>query len=307
MDFNNHSFAYAPQLTGGFTITTAAPLPPAPAPSRVPRITLQEAIEAVLEAKLKSNLSPLYLAGLRQYLTLFAKGREQMAIDDVTLETLEYWFQLRGGKPRSIQHNIGRLSSLFSFAVRRGWISENPCYRLEPIRIQPQSPRVLTVEEARALLDFCRAKKPQLLAWLVIGMFAGVRPHELLQLKWSNVDLGNGTVTIDASVSKVSRRRIVKLEPVAVEWLKLCDQSKPLALPLETMRYHRYDLAGAIRCKTWPPDLLRHSAASYLLALHQDAPKVAFWLGNSPRILMSHYWSLTTKEDAERFFAIRPE
>ncbi len=43
-----------------------------------------------------------------------------------------------------------------------------------------------------------------------------------------------------------------------------------------------------------------------MLAFHQDPGKVAFWLGNSPKILMNHDWQVVTPEAAKEFFAIFP-
>jgi hypothetical protein len=48
----------------------------------------------------------------------------------------------------------------------------------------------------------------------------------------------------------------------------------------------------------------RHTAASYLLALHKDAGKVANMLGNSPQILLSHYHDPVTEVDCKTFWGI---
>ena len=305
MDFTQ-SYAFVPQFAGGFTITTAAPPAPAPAPP-AKDCKLGDAIAALLVAKEGANRSEVYLQQLGFSLRAFAKGREDMDVAEITLETIEAWLTERDYGPRSRMGIIGRISSLLSFCIRRGWITENPCRRIEPTFITAAAPRILTVEEARTLLDYTRAHRPEMLAWLALGIFTGIRPYELIALDWPNVDLEKRRVVVDAAISKVSRRRIVEMHPTVVEWLKLCDPSERLTPNFHTARKYRYQLAGALGWKQWKHDLARHTAASYLLALHQDAPKVAYSLGNSPRILMSHYWSLTTKEDAEKFFALRPE
>jgi len=43
-----------------------------------------------------------------------------------------------------------------------------------------------------------------------------------------------------------------------------------------------------------------------MLASHQDAGKVALWLGNSPKILLSHYHHLSDAADADAFWRILP-
>lgn len=54
----------------------------------------------------------------------------------------------------------------------------------------------------------------------------------------------------------------------------------------------------------WPQDLLRHTAASYLLALYGDAGKVAARLGNSSSVLLSHYHQPVTQADCEKFWSL---
>jgi integrase len=56
----------------------------------------------------------------------------------------------------------------------------------------------------------------------------------------------------------------------------------------------------------WHQDVMRHTCASYLLASEQDAGNVALWLGNSPKILVAHYWGLAKEEDATAFWSIFP-
>jgi hypothetical protein len=52
---------------------------------------------------------------------------------------------------------------------------------------------------------------------------------------------------------------------------------------------------------------LRHSFASYHLALHEDAPKTALQIGHqSPAVLFEHYRELTAPEEALRYWNIRP-
>jgi hypothetical protein len=56
----------------------------------------------------------------------------------------------------------------------------------------------------------------------------------------------------------------------------------------------------------WKRNALRHSYASYRLALIQDAAKVALEMGNSPAILFKHYRELVTPDQATGWFEIVP-
>lgn len=53
---------------------------------------------------------------------------------------------------------------------------------------------------------------------------------------------------------------------------------------------------------------MRHTFATYATAYTEDAAKVSLWLGHEgkPQMLHRHYRGLTTKAQAEAFFALRP-
>ena len=263
--------------------------------------TLQEATGALLDAKAKANLRPVYLAGLRCYLNAFAKGREEAMIASITTADLERWFSERDEKPGTRASNIGRLRSLFSFCQRREWLKRNPCDALEHVRIDTTPPRILTPSEVRAVFAACPSR---LLPFLTLAVFAGIRPDEILNLTWPDVRWDLGAVMVNRT--KTRRRRIVPLEPVALEWLRTCDQTADLCPSLATVKRDRKALRAALNGE-WPQDVLRHTAASYLLSLHGDAGKVALRLGNSAGILMRHYHNLVSAEATKEFWAVKPQ
>jgi integrase len=245
---------------------------------------------------------------LRNYLHSFAAGRQQLSIDKITVADIEGWFDGRGEAPATRCSNLGRLGALFDLAWRRRYLPENPCLRVTQPRLEQKPPRILSPKEAKALLVTCRKQTPDLLAWLTLGVFAGIRPDELRRLAWADVDAQQGLVTVAAAASKVRRRRIVTLHETARSWLSICKPGRPdqpiTPSPIREKR-QRARLVGASGVK-WSHDLLRHSAASFLLAHHQDAGKVANMLGNSVRILESTYKNLVTPSDCAAFWKLTP-
>lgn len=270
-------------------------------------ITLSRAVESLLTAKRMGNCRPRYIESLRAYLKQFARDREEMLLDDFDVTTIEQWFANRTESLTTMASNVGRLSALFGFAVRREWIARNPVRQLERIRIERKAPFILNVDQARALMGYVVAKKPNEIAFFTFALFAGVRPEEIERITWQSIDLDRGMVTIDAAASKVRRRRIMDIEPNAIAFLKLA-KAKGARIPVKKMTRRRY-LDHAERLlgfNTWPQDSLRHSAASYLLAKHKNAGLVADRLGNSPSILLRYYRELVGPDDCAAFWAITP-
>jgi integrase len=80
-------------------------------------------------------------------------------------------------------------------------------------------------------MEDARIHDLELLSFLVLGFYAGLRPiGELQKLRWCDVSLDDALVTVPSNVSKTCTRRFVSLTPNAVAWLRLTgvsDRSKP--------------------------------------------------------------------------------
>lgn len=255
-------------------------------------------VEACVAAKRAANRSARYVKSLEYYLRQFAAGREERALADFTAEEVEAWM-LRYPSFYTRQTWLNRLSTLFAFAVRRGFIAANPCDRLDRVTVRQTPPVILTPAQSHDLLAQCpTVMRP----YIVLGMFAGVRPEEIERLDWAQVDLDAGTVAVDG---KTNRRRIVGLHPRAVTELRKHPlRSGPVAPSSSTIARWRATARRALGLTHWPQDLLRHTAASYLLALHGDAGKVATMLGNSSGILLTHYHEPVRNGDCGHFWEV---
>jgi site-specific recombinase XerD len=262
---------------------------------------LSETISEVLAAKKAANRRPKYLAELGRYLRVFARGRESMNVGDFGVVEIEAWFAGRSESPSARAGNIGKLSALFDHCWRRGYINENPCLRVEKPHVEIGVPKILSVEQTERLMAAAFETDKELIPELALGLFAGVRPNEIARLSFEKIDLDRKLLTIDAAASKVRHRRLVNLHPTCVAWLKLGGQ-----LRVETNRRRRMDaLKEAARIEEWPHDVLRHTAASHLVALH-GARTAAEMLGNSETMLFKHYRELVRSEETKRFWQILP-
>ena len=194
---------------------------------------------------------------------------------------------------------LSRVSALFAFCVRRGYCDKNPCDRIEPVTCDRKPPSIVTPGQSRELL----AAAPTVMRpYIILGMFAGIRPEELTRLDWSHINLETATVNIDFPKVR-GRRRIVPLDPLSVSLLKQHPLQRGAVSPCRaTICRWRKRSRALIGLARFPQDLFRHTAASYLLAKHQDAGKLALWLGNSVKVLMSHYIVPVSATECESFW-----
>lgn len=279
----------------------------APQSVPVPSASLGVVMADCVRSKVAAQRRACYVKSLTYYLGRFTRGRETLPISVVRTEDVESWLA-KFTDASSRQTWLNRVNTLFSYATKREIIARNPCDKIERVVIDHKTPDVLTVEQADQLLRHVVKYKHSQLATLVLGLFAGLRPGEVGRITWDAVNLDAAQIAISAAASKVRRRRVVTLQPNAVAWLRLAKELNALLPPSEqSTRRFRRQWAKVLGFKGgWPADILRHTAATHMLAATGDAGKVATQLGNSIAVLHRHYFGVTQPDEAKIFWSIMP-
>jgi integrase len=172
---------------------------------------------------------------------------------------------------------------------------------LERVTVDKMPPRILTPAESRLIY---KATRTVMRPYVVLGLYVGLRPEEITRLDWSHIDLEAGTVRATGK----RRTRLVTMEPLAVKLLREHPLKKgPVAPCNSVIDRWRVKIRKLLGLDRWPQDLLRHTAASYLLALIQDAGKVATRLGNSVKVLNGHYLNVIKADDCAEFWSLHAE
>ena len=258
---------------------------------------------------------------LRYRLGAFAKTYGTRKLSEITLPELQAWSNDPTLSAVSRRHMLTKLSQLYHYAEKHGWCEKNIAAYVARPSIAEREPGFLTVAQAARLLE-C-ATDTDMLPYVVLGLFTGIRTNELERLTWDKVKLSEGVIIIDGAVAKTKSRRVIDLNDTAKDWVTTCAKfTGSIVDPVNfrkrkdaLLRAARFgtlgketkkEKAAGITLECWPENALRHTAATYTYALSQDAVRVSAMLGNSPDVLHRHYRGLVTKADAERFFALRP-
>src|SRR5207244_13285326 len=115
------------------------------------------------------------------------------------------------------RNNLRRtLVMMFSYAAKHGYTTSNPAAETQKAKEIDAPPGILTVQQTARLLE---AASPELLPYVAIGAFAGLRRAELERLDWSEIDFDDGSIEVTAKKSKTARRRFVQMQPNLREWL----------------------------------------------------------------------------------------
>jgi integrase len=142
-----------------------------------------------------------------------------------------------GRAPRTIAGALATLGSILRYALRRGYIADNPLRLLEAgERPRPASnpQRALGQDERARLLQACA---PRYRPLIVTALYTGMWISELLALTWSDIGLDEGVVHVRAQLSRahagVPARRVAPKTAAAIRDIPLVAQLAAL------LREHR--------------------------------------------------------------------
>jgi integrase len=192
------------------------------------------------------------------------------------------------------------ISVALEFARRRGCAKINAAADVRIARKLRGEVTILTPDEVASLLHKCA---PDLVPYIAICAFAGLRPLEASALDWSDVHLDMLQIEVRAKHSKTRRHRLVPIQPNLLKWLA------PLRKPAGTIGYsRRYFRAAyaAVGIATWKNDVLRHSYGTYRLPILKSAEALALEMGNSPDVIFRHYRRPLGEQQGQEYFAIVP-
>ncbi len=118
---------------------------------------------------------------------------------------------------RTLQKDRAVLHRLFDFADRLELREGNPVARVEQPKADPRTPVLLTDEQYETLLTECEPNPLLHLYTLTLGETGGRCQSEVLHLKWTDVDLGEGFIEIrsgdDGHRTKSGKSRFVPMTP----------------------------------------------------------------------------------------------
>ena len=272
--------------------------------------TAVDLVAELLSVKAADGASERYLSDLRSRLGQFAADFDGKPVAEITSTEVDHWLRslcdTGTGKPlaATTRNNFRRvLIVAFNFARERGYCVGNAAEKSAKAKVVESAVGILSIEQTAALLERAPA---ELLPYVAIGAFAGLRRAELERLDWREVDLAAGLIEVTARKAKSARRRFVKIQSNLAQWLTPHAQHRGDVTPpnfrelLDTAR-----LAASI--KQWPQNALRHSFASYHLAHFNDAAALALELGHTNgNLVFQHYRQLVKPKEAERYWKIAP-
>jgi len=143
----------------------------------------------------------------------------------------------KGGlSARSVVYHHRILSNALDYAVRMGLVVRNVAKVVEPPRVARVAMRTLSLEEVSCFLD--AARDTDHYVYFATLLYTGLRRGELLALRWRNLDLGSGKLSVVETAYKLGTGEYRIKEP------KTLHSRRTVVLPsslVELLTAYRFD------------------------------------------------------------------
>ncbi len=183
--------------------------------------------------------------------------------------------RLKAIKPVTVNIELRTLRAFFNTAVRWKLLESNP-FKIQLVKVPENRPTFLTKVEFQKLLNVI--EEQWLKEIIVFAVSTGLRRGELVNLKWSSVDLNRKLMYIESTPTfrtKAGRMRIIPLNDTSLYLLQSRQgkdtsgyvfslNGKPLFADWITHLFKRYVRSANLSNQDIHFHSLRHSFASWL-------------------------------------------
>ena len=246
----------------------------------------------------------------------------EQLVSEIRSEEVRNWLLRLPLASKTRNKHRGYAAQIFNLAVDYGYSPINPVAKIKKFneRVSEENSEIsiLSAEQTERLF---RAAKPEVIPFLTLSFFAGIRRATLERLDWSDVRFEEKRVIVPAHKGKNQKRYQVNLSENAVEWLKPYVRptgsllvratatnrfSKEMGKPSEIATRRLILEAAENTGVSLPDNAGRHTFISMHVAHYESMDKTALEANTSPEKIKSNYLDLVTKEDAKRYWEIRP-
>ncbi|MGC9975560.1 MAG: site-specific integrase [Syntrophales bacterium] len=223
-----------------------------------------------------------------------------------------------GVSPRTVNYELALMSHAFNLAIREWeWVKDNPVSRVRKERVNNFIERWLTLEEEDKLL---KASPEWLRQIITFAIYTGLRQGEIIDLKWSQVDLSRRTVTIleqkNRSVDTLPLNRTAL--DVLCEKAKCPHNDEDRVFPNQNgKRFGHYNLIRSFHLAIRKAGIrklrfhdLRHTFATRLVQSGVDlyqVQKLGRWKNTSMILRYAHHFTESLRAGIEVMDRSKPE
>ncbi len=170
------------------------------------------------------NTVASYCSDIRKFMEAVPSNPEKVTSEDIEI----YLASCNGLSKRSQARVLSSLKSFFIWMLLEGYITDNPCDKVDSPKLGRYLPDVLSEEEVSAIINSVDVSSWQGLrdrAILEVLYGCGLRVSEAVNLKISNLYFDEGFIRI---IGKGNKERLVPVGEMAVDAVEAYRERRPV-------------------------------------------------------------------------------
>jgi integrase len=175
------------------------------------KLTIDDLMRRWLDDEMETRVRPTTLEGYRITVETHIIPRlGQTRVQRLGPADVQKWRTdlLRDTSPRTTQLALQRLKQALEWAVSVDLLPKNPAAKVKPPNWTPTERTVWNAEEARRFL--AAAESDTYRALWVLALATGLRRGELLGLRWQDLDLDAGRLTVKQALVMLGGKAVIQ-------------------------------------------------------------------------------------------------
>lgn len=135
--------------------------------------------------------------------------------------------------PKTVRHYLSLISDVFSYAVKMGVASDNPCSKVTIPKVEQKEKQIYTTEEVTRFLSLLNNEPLKYRVFFTLAIYSGFRRGELLGLEWKDIDFANRIISVRRTSCYTAEKGIY------TDTTKTKRSQRTIKFPLEIMELLR--------------------------------------------------------------------
>ncbi len=210
-------FVQAKQVLGDVPLLQAAEYYVRRHPTKIPPRSVLRVAAEMLKFKKSDGLSDEYLRHLRYDMKKFA-ATFHGNIGMVMGPDIDKWLRGLGVSPRTRNNLRASVQTLFAFAKAQRYLPKDHD-EIDAVMVAKNAVSEIEIFTPKEMAEILAHADKQLVPFLALGAFAGIRHAEIQRLEWAELHFDAGIIEIRAAKAKTASRRTVPILDNLRAWL----------------------------------------------------------------------------------------
>lgn len=250
--------------------------------------------------------SARHAESMRETLRKFEAKYAESNVAVLTAAEIKAWLGEMDLAIRTRNRHLTYIQNVFNIAKDWGLLAANPLDGVTVFNDPTKNGRRISILTPEQLKKFLSALRPELVPFFAICAFTGLRRAEVELLDWSDVKLDRKLIILPPEKSKNRKRKVIEVTDNLFTFLSPIAQTEGPVLPprpgLQIIMNEAGEMANLL---PWSQNVIRHSFCSHAVAL-KGLTWTSVQADHSEKMLKDHYLEMVAKEQAEKYWKIRP-